>query len=198
MKEIVLASNNSHKLLELRDLLKETGIRLLSLSDIGFRDEIIEDGSSFYENAYIKACTDHDFSGKPCLADDSGLEVRALNGKPGIHSARFAGDGANDQDNTNKLLERLEGIQNRRANFVAVLCFISDRDYPEYFEGKCHGNISDSPKGSQGFGYDPVFIPDGYQSTFGEMGSAAKAKISHRAIAMNLFRDHLLRLKDED
>lgn len=187
--EIVVATTNNHKLQELRKIMpksfKFTGIR-----DIGFSDEIPETGDTFEANALQKARFIQHHTKHPCLADDSGLEVKALGGKPGIYSARYAGPDANSNDNIKKLLNAMNGFTNRTARFKTVLALILDKK--EYiFEGTVSGRITDSPSGYEGFGYDPVFIPDGYTKTFSEMTPEEKNLISHRAEAANLLRKFL-------
>ena len=180
--ELVLASANKKKITELKALLP--GVTLLSLKDIGFDQEIAEPYFTFEENAATKAKTIFDFCGKNVLADDSGICVATLNNDPGVFSARYAGEHATDQENLDKLLHNLEGRTERRAFYKAVLYLIMNgKEY--YFEGTCHGHIAEAPQGDKGFGYDPIFIPNGYDQTFGELPEAVKHRISHRAQAMN-------------
>ena len=181
MKEIVLASANKKKITELKDLLKD--ISVLSLNDIGFHQEIEEPFFTFNENAFQKANTIHQFCGKNVLADDSGICIQALNDAPGVLSARFAGHGATDQDNLDKVLFELEDKTDRRAYYKAVLCLIWNGAV-HYFEGECHGILIDTPIGTNGFGYDPIFVPDGYTETFAQLSPSIKQQISHRAKAM--------------
>lgn len=201
--KIVLASGNPHKHTEFShffrtlDSLKGTGVELLfaddfkgSLETSGKLEklgEIEETGATFEENALIKARAWADFAGMPAIADDSGLEVRALSWVPGIYSARAAA--GSDRDRANWLLEKLGDAQDRRACFTASLVIAypgGAQDERNYFcaEGRCWGNIAPAYRGENGFGYDPVFIPDGYDRTFGELAPEVKAQISHRAIAM--------------
>lgn len=181
MKEIVLASANKKKITELKDLLKD--ISVLSLNDIGFHQEIEEPFFTFNENAFQKANTIHQFCGKNVLADDSGICIQALNDAPGVLSARFAGHGATDQDNLDKVLFELKDKTDRRAYYKAVLCLIWNGAV-HYFEGECHGILIDTPIGKNGFGYDPIFVPDGYTETFAQLSPSIKQQISHRAKAM--------------
>lgn len=181
MKEIVLASANKKKITELKDLLKD--ISVLSLNDIGFHQEIEEPFFTFNENAFQKANTIHQFCGKNVLADDSGICIQALNDAPGVLSARFAGHGATDQDNLDKVLFELKDKTDRRAYYKAVLCLIWNGAV-HYFEGECHGILIDTPIGTNGFGYDPIFVPDGYTETFAQLSPSIKQQISHRAKAM--------------
>lgn len=180
--ELVFATHNLHKLEEVKTLLHST-ITLLSLDDINYKDEIEENETTLEGNALIKARTIFNSMQGNCFADDSGLLVDALNGEPGVYSARYAGSQKNDNDNMNKLLAQLKGIENRKAHFKTVLALILDEK--EYlFEGIVHGVIAHEKKGTQGFGYDPIFIPDGYSKTFAELTSSEKSTISHRSIAL--------------
>jgi XTP/dITP diphosphohydrolase len=181
MNEIVLASANKKKIAELHELLE--GFTVLSLKDIGFEQEIEEPFFTFHENAFQKANTIHQFCGQNVLADDSGICVSALNDRPGVLSARYAGEGANDQSNLEKILQELQGQSNRRAYYKAVLCLIWKGE-AYYFEGECHGTLIENPIGDNGFGYDPIFVPDGYSETFAQLPATVKQQISHRAQAM--------------
>lgn len=186
--EIVLASANAKKAAELAALLPQCTI--LSLKDIGFSTNIEEPYFTFKENAFQKANTIFQYSNKNVLADDSGLCVEALNGAPGVLSARYATPNAVDTSNNLKLLEALKGQQNRKAYYVAVLCFILNGE-SYFFEGYCHGHIAHEPQGEGGFGYDPIFIPNGYTHTFGQLDSSIKKQISHRAQAMQQLQSFL-------
>lgn len=181
MNELVLASANKKKIKELNELL--VGFKVLSLQDIGFDQEIAEPFFSFSENAFTKANTIYSFCKKNVLADDSGICVSALNDAPGVFSARYAGLNANDETNLNKLIEDMQGQSDRRAYYKAVLCLIWEGQ-AHYFEGECHGHLLSEKKGENGFGYDPIFVPDGYNETFAELSPSIKQSISHRAIAM--------------
>lgn len=189
MQEIVLASANKKKIIELHDLLQ--GFKVLSLKDIGFESEIAEPFFTFQENAFTKANTLYQFCGKDILADDSGICVAALDGAPGVLSARFAGANANDQDNLIKMLQVLEGQANRQAYYKAVLCLVW-RGKPYYFEGECHGTLLHTPIGSNGFGYDPIFVPNGYTESFAQLSPSIKQHISHRAKAMQQLKAFLV------
>lgn len=179
--DLVLASNNAGKIKEIRELLP--GFRLFSLDDIGFAREIEEPFNTFRDNALIKAKTIAEFSGKNVLSDDSGLCVEALNGAPGVFSARYAGPPKDDEANLRRVLEELQGRPNRSAYYVAVICLILDgKSY--FFEGFCRGRIAPAPAGTGGFGYDPIFIPDGYNQTFGELPVDIKHRLSHRGEAL--------------
>jgi XTP/dITP diphosphohydrolase len=181
MTQLVLASDNAGKIKELKAFL--SGVQLLSLSDIGFAQEIPEPYHTFRENAYTKAHTVHQFCGKNVLSDDSGLCVDALQGAPGVISAHYAGFPKDNTANLQKVLQELQGQTNRAAHYIAVLCLIWQGQV-YYFEGKCYGTILQEPIGDGGFGYDPLFVPDGYTLTFAQLPAEVKNRISHRAVAM--------------
>lgn len=189
MTEIVFASNNAHKLKEIASMLPQN-IRIRSMKEAGIEAEIPETGTTLRENAFLKA----DFLRKKgysvVLADDTGLEVNALNGAPGVHSARYAGAEGNAQKNIEKLLAQLKDATDRTARFVTVLCFIKEGEV-YYFEGEVKGQITTMPTGSQGFGYDPVFLPDGFNKTFAQMTLEEKNAISHRKKALEKFLQYL-------
>lgn len=189
MKTIVFASANTHKLDEIRAMLP-ADIELLSSADIGFTEEVDETGDTFEENAELKAEALYNFSGKPCFADDSGLEVKALKKQPGVKSARYAGEPVNHQKNTELLLRNLEGKKDRSARFVTLIC-LKTADKTLFFEGEVRGSIASEPRGTNGFGYDPVFIPEGETRTFAEMSSEEKNAISHRKNAVMKLLDFL-------
>lgn len=190
MKELyVIATSNPGKVKEFANQLGSDFYETKSLSDIGFNEKIEETGSSFQENANIKASAVCEFLEKKgivatVIADDSGLEVDALDGAPGVYSARYAGDDASDQENYELLLSRLKGNLNRNARFVCVLCVQKVNESPIYFEGECKGIIIETPRGSEGFGYDPIFIPESHDRTFAEMTIAEKKTLSHRGHAI--------------
>ena len=169
MSEILVASGNLHKIREMQAILAPHGIKLLSPQEAGGIPEVIEDGTSFAENAIKKALETARASGRTVLADDSGLEVEALHGEPGIYSARYAGEGGNDGRNVQKLLLKLQGCDMRRARFVCVIAVATAEGLIGTAEGEIKGQITRSPAGTGGFGYDPVFIPDGFQNTFAEL-----------------------------
>ncbi len=179
---LLLASQNKHKAVEIEQYL---GMHhtVKSLSELGFVDELPETHATFRENASEKARFVFQRFGVPCFAEDSGLEVTALHGEPGVYSARYAGPGKNDADNMVKLLHNLEGIENREATFRTVIALVM-KEEEHFFEGAVQGKIALAPSGSHGFGYDPVFIPEGYSETFAVLGQAVKHKISHRAKAL--------------
>ncbi len=193
IRKFFIASKNSGKIKEIRSILEGTGCELFSLLDTPHIPDIEETGSTFEENAFLKAKAVFDIVKIPVLADDSGLEVDFLNGAPGIYSARFSGPGANDEKNNQKLLAELEDVEfsRRTARFRCVIAMydgVSERS----FAGTCEGHIITYKKGSNGFGYDPVFMPNGYNQTFAELSDAVKNRISHRARALNSLRDFLV------
>jgi XTP/dITP diphosphohydrolase len=184
MKEqLVFATNNKHKLEEVVDILGDA-IELLSLNDIECHDDIPETADTLEGNALIKAHYIYDKYHKNCFADDTGLEVEALGGEPGVYSARYAGgDGHDSEANMTKLLNKLEGEENRKARFRTVVALIIDGE-EHLFEGIVNGSIIKERRGGKGFGYDPIFVPDGYEETFAELGEEVKNTISHRARAV--------------
>lgn len=180
--ELVFATNNKHKIREISDLLDEN-FRILGLADVNITEEIPEEADTLEENALFKARYVFERTGLNVFADDTGLETDALDGAPGVYSARYAGEGRSFDDNINKLLTQLEGKNNRSARFRTVIALILDqREY--LFEGKVDGEIISERKGTGGFGYDPVFVALGYDRTFAEIPLSEKNKISHRALAM--------------
>ncbi|MDR2009356.1 MAG: non-canonical purine NTP diphosphatase [Bacteroidales bacterium] len=188
-REIIFATNNKNKLIEAREIASKE-YSILSLSDIGFIGDIPEDYETLEENALQKSRIISQKYNINCFADDTGLEVDALNGAPGVYSARYAGEGKNPTDNVLKLLRELENENNRSARFRTVIALIFDNK--EYlFEGIINGKITENIKGKNGFGYDPVFIPEDYSETFAELNSSEKNKISHRAIAIQRMFDFL-------
>ena len=189
MKTIVFATNNSHKLEEVRAIVSGV-INVVSLSDIGCHDDIPETADTLEGNALLKARFVKDRYGYDCFADDTGLEVEALDGNPGVYSARYAGDEHDSNANMDKLLSELEGEQNRKARFRTVIALIMNGK-EEFFEGIVIGQIIEEKRGKTGFGYDPIFMPDGYDETFAELGADIKNKISHRGIATRKFAERL-------
>jgi XTP/dITP diphosphohydrolase len=180
--ELVFATNNKYKLEEVSEILKDK-YRLLSLSEIGCLDDIPETSNTIEGNALQKARFIFEKFGVGCFADDTGLEVDVLDGRPGVFSARYAGEGCSYNDNVVKLLGELQSLQNRNARFRTVIALISNGK-EHLFEGIINGHITDRPLGKAGFGYDPVFVPEGYDQTFAEMTFDLKNRISHRAIAV--------------
>ena len=191
MEELVIATNNQHKVEEIRRALGNK-IKLISLKDLGCREEIPEDGTTLKENAYQKAKYIWDKYNKNCFADDTGLMVEALDGAPGVYSARYAGEHCSFDDNIDLLLENMEGKTNRNACFATVICLIQDGE-AVYFEGKCEGCILTERYGRGGFGYDPIFLPKGYGESFAEISMEEKNKISHRGKATEKLIKHLLK-----
>lgn len=176
--ELVFASNNTHKLQEVREILGG-GFTVTGLSDIGCTEDIPEPFNTLEENAFAKARFVYRNYGYNCFADDTGLEVEALDGMPGVHSARFAGAAKSSADNIEKLLSMMQGKSNRKAQFrTAMALILNGREY--LFEGIVIGHIARHKTGAGGFGYDPVFIPDGYTQSFAEMPDEQKNRLSHR------------------
>jgi XTP/dITP diphosphohydrolase len=191
MIKLVIATHNKHKLGEIKPLLPEQ-FQLLSLDDVEIFDDIPETSDTLEGNALQKASFVFSRTAINCFADDTGLEVDALDGRPGVYSARYAGEGCSYADNNRKLLDELKGIANRKACFRTVICLIwKDKEY--YFEGKVEGSIISELRGNEGFGYDPVFIPDGHSLTYAEMGFEEKNSMSHRAESVRKLREFLLK-----
>ena len=183
MQQLVFATNNKHKLEEVAAKLNGK-IKLLSLDDIDCHEDIAETGQTFAENASIKSRYVYDKYQLSCFGDDSGLEIDALNNEPGIYSARYAGVHGNHQANIDKVLTKLTGVDNRKARFRTVISLIWDGE-EHFFEGTVEGAIRHELSGTDGFGYDPIFEPDGYEITFAEMSMDEKNRISHRGRAMD-------------
>lgn len=188
-RKLVFATNNAHKLEEISSILGDK-IELLSLKDIGCTADIPETADTLEGNAIQKAEYIHQHYGLDCFADDTGLEVEALGGAPGVYSARYAGNGHDSEANMQKLLQNLEGETNRKAQFRTAICLIMDGEQ-HLFEGICRGEIIHEKKGGAGFGYDPIFVPEGYNETFAELGNEIKNTISHRARAVQMLCDFL-------
>ncbi len=189
MNRLVIATRNSKKAREIRDILKDIDIQILTLNDFPHIDRIREDGSTFVENTLHKARTVFEKTKLPALGDDSGLEVYYMNLRPGVFSARYAGGNTSQEINNKKLLDELRGVPERRrgARFRCVLAFVA-AGAENVVEGTCTGKIVLSPRGSKGFGYDPLFVPSGYPQTFGELEPEIKNGISHRAKALEQIR----------
>ncbi len=181
---LVLATRNQGKIKEFREILKDTQIDLKSLNDFGPIPEAVEDGKTFDDNAYKKALFTAKVLGLPAIADDSGLVVEALNGAPGVYSARYAGDKASDQDNIDKLLTEMSGQENRAAAFACVISIAVPSGPALTYEGRCEGEITHEQHGEGGFGYDPVFYYPPLQQTFAEIPLTEKNQISHRGKAL--------------
>jgi len=179
--ELVFATHNKNKLVEIKTLLPHF-INLLSLDDIGCKEDIPETADTIEGNAILKAEYVRQRYGYDCFADDTGLEVEALNGEPGVFSARYAGEAKNDNENVIKLLKNLEGKENRNAQFKTAIA-LNLNDNQNLFTGICKGKIIEEERGDQGFGYDPIFVPRGFKKTFAEMRLSEKSEISHRGIA---------------
>jgi XTP/dITP diphosphohydrolase len=186
-KEILIATKNKNKFIEINTILAALDIKLRSLSEYNNAPDVIEDKDSFIENAAKKAVEYSKFTGLPALADDSGLEVDVLGGKPGIYSARYAGEEQNDKKNIDKLLNLLSDIplDKRAAQFKCLVVLAKGDNILATAEGVSKGRLTYSPSGEHGFGYDPIFIPQGYDKTFAEIGPEIKDKISHRFIAFS-------------
>lgn len=197
MRHLLLATHNRHKTREFAEILGGDFV-VSDLTDLRGAVEIEETGKSFEENAILKAMTAARVSSSWVVADDSGLEVDALRGAPGIFSARYAGLGANDAQNLRKLLEELGSISERKARFRCALALVENGNRLVVFHGILEGAIAESARGKDGFGYDPIFIPTGYEKTLAELERTEKNKISHRAEAVLQLRHHLNRLSGEN
>lgn len=197
--KLVLATHNQGKVRELAEMLSEPSklkqdtaasalpastIEIISLKSYPDAPEVVEDGATYAENAAKKATVIAGYTGLLSLADDAGLEVNALNGAPGVNSKRWVGEDATDIQRITSLLEALDGVTDRRARFVAAIAVVHPETTPEVVTGVCEGRITHTPAGQSGFGYDPIFVPDGYEQTFAELGEEIKNRISHRAKAL--------------
>jgi XTP/dITP diphosphohydrolase len=187
--ELIFATNNQHKVKEIKAMLNGF-LSIKSLRDIGCEEELSETAVTLKGNSMQKAKYVFDKYGVDCFADDTGLEVDALGGRPGVYSARFAGVGASYNDNVSKLLNEMRGVEIRSARFRTVIALLTESKQ-SYFEGVLEGEITREPKGNSGFGYDPVFIPKGFTKTLAEMSPAEKNEISHRRIALNKLIDFI-------
>jgi XTP/dITP diphosphohydrolase len=192
MKKVVLATRNKHKIEEIKTILHDLPLEILTLNDFPDVPVLREDGETFQENSLQKAQAVFQHAELATLADDSGLEVFYLNGEPGVISARYAGNGASDQMNNEKLLGQMRGVapRRRKAQFRAVLTLLDDKGV-EVTEGICPGTLAELPRGTNGFGYDPIFMPDGFSRTYAELTSEEKNRISHRARALAAMREVL-------
>ena len=197
MLQILAATTNKHKIQEFQSMLDASAdsgrVCIISPDTIKDFPEIIENGATFEENARIKASQAARYADMAAFADDSGLEVAALGGAPGIYSARYGGENATYPEKMAKILKELENASDRRARFVCVIALAYRGDIVETFRGEVTGRIAPEPRGTDGFGYDPIFIPDGYDKTFGELGEEVKSRISHRARAFALAADFVHR-----
>lgn len=180
MQQLVIASNNKGKITEIRQMMQK--VELLSLQDIGFTDDIPEPYHTFEENAHTKADAINRFCGKNVFADDSGLCIHHLNGEPGVDSAHYSGV-RDDEQNLQRVLRELHGVADRRAHYKAIVCLLWNGEV-HYFEGICEGDIIKEKRGDGGFGYDPIFVPDGFLQTFAELPPSVKNEISHRGKAI--------------
>lgn len=189
-KQLLFASANRHKLEEIRQIIP-AAYMLLGLNDYSVDEEIPEPFDTFEANAAAKASYVYKKTGIPCFADDSGLVVDALDGRPGVLSARYAGEHKSSEENVRKLLSELTGIRDRTARFIAVIAYQENEKDVLLFKGTIEGTINYTPAGAGGFGYDPVFIPSGFDQTFAQLAPALKNQISHRAKAIKLFLQYL-------
>lgn len=190
--KMILASNNKKKLIEMQTLLSELGIDVVSQRDAGCDFEVEETGETFEENAYLKASAVTAATGEIAIADDSGLMVDALDGAPGVYSARFTGNHEDtDEQRYLYLLEKLQGEENRAAKFVSSICCTFPNGDILRARGECRGSIAHAPSGNGGFGYDPVFIPENYEQTMAELGAEVKNRIAHRGRAIRAFQEEL-------
>jgi XTP/dITP diphosphohydrolase len=190
MKNLVFATGNIHKLQEVQGLFKE-GFALSCLKDVNITEEIPETADNLVDNALQKARYVYEKCGIPCFADDTGLEVDALNGAPGVYSARYAGEQKDSKLNMLLLLENMNGKTNRNARFRTIIAYIDENAQEHIFEGEIKGKIIENMAGENGFGYDPIFVPEGYDKTFAELSSEIKNTISHRARAMAKFLSYI-------
>ena len=194
MKELILASNNAHKVEEIKSILEDYNI--LTLKDINYTEEIVEDGSTFEENALIKARTISKYSGKTAISDDSGLSVDLLDGRPGVYSARYSKE-QTDEKNIEKVLLELNG-QKSKAKFVSVIALVKPNGTELTFRGECHGEIIFEKRGTNGFGYDPIFYVPSLDKTFAELSAEQKNSISHRKQSLEKFSQYLKEESDEN
>lgn len=191
--DIVFATNNKNKLKEINNIL-QSDMKLISLNELGCTDEIPEEQDTLDGNARHKAWYIYDKFGKNCFADDTGLEIESLNMEPGVYSARYAGEQRSSEDNMDKVLSKLKGIKNRKAQFRTSICLIIDgKEF--LFEGSVQGKILEARQGEEGFGYDPIFRPEGYDISFAEMDLKEKNKISHRGRATAKLVEYLNSIK---
>ena len=189
--KLVLASKNAHKLVEMRDILSQLGVEVVLESDVGVDVDVEETGTTFEENAFLKAHAVMEASGLPAIADDSGLCVDALGGAPGVYSARYGGPGLDDAGRYKLLLENMRGQLDRRCKFVSAICCCFPNGDRVEARGECAGTLAYAPKGADGFGYDPIFFVPGLKKTFAELSPEEKNAISHRGNALKAFREKL-------
>jgi len=200
-RKLILSTGNIHKIAEIKDILEGLPIEIYSKEDLGLDDlEVDEDGETLEENAIKKALAISEKTDGIVIADDTGLFVDKLDGRPGVYSSRYSGEGATYEDNNKKLLKELKGvpIEERMATFKTVIAIVTEDKIVTTVYGECKGNIGFEPKGEKGFGYDPLFIVDGYGKTFAELGEEIKNKISHRARAMEELKKQIKKLLKDD
>lgn len=200
-RKLILSTGNKNKVEEIKDILKDLAIKVLSKDEVGINNlHVVEDGSTLEENAIKKAKALKDKVDGMVMADDTGLFVDYLNGEPGINSARYSGEEGNDEKNIEKLLGKLEGVpmEKRRATFKTVIALITEDNRTITVQGECKGYIGFEKKGQSGFGYDPLFIVEGYGRTFAELGEEIKNKISHRAKALENLRKEIVNILEDD
>ncbi|NLY67523.1 MAG: XTP/dITP diphosphatase [Tissierellia bacterium] len=200
-RKLILSTGNKNKVEEIKDILKDLPIKVLSKDEVGINNlHVVEDGSTLEENAIKKAKALKDKVDGMVMADDTGLFVDYLNGEPGINSARYSGEEGNDEKNIEKLLGKLEGVpmEKRRATFKTVIALITEDNRTITVQGECKGYIGFEKKGQSGFGYDPLFIVEGYGRTFAELGEEIKNKISHRAKALENLRKEIVNILEDD
>ncbi len=190
-KKFVIATNNAHKVIEFKKILAPLGIECVSLKEMGILCDAEETGTTFAENAYIKAKAVYDICKLPTVADDSGICVDALGGEPGIYSARYGGEGYDDPGRMYLLLRNMEGKENRAAHFTSSISCVLDEETVVTAEGYIYGQLTHEPRGTNGFGYDPIFLPDGYSMTTAEMEGEEKNAISHRGNALRELAEKL-------
>lgn len=192
VRKIILATRNKGKIAEINAIFSGTDVEFVGLDAFPMAPETVEDGKTFPENALKKAKDIFDYTKIVTVSEDSGLEVDILDGLPGVYSSRFASEKATDKENIEKLIHELRDVpyEKRTARFVSVFCLFEGKDI-RYFEGSVKGHIIDKPRGASGFGYDPLFVPEGYEKTFAELGTDMKNKISHRAKALKKLKEFL-------
>ncbi len=194
-KKLVIATHNENKVKEFKEIFKDTNYEILSLHDINFHDAIIEDGSTFQDNALTKALAVHHITKLPVIADDSGLSISALEGFPGVNSARFMEEFTYTEKNL-KIIEMLKDHSDKSAKFIAAIALVGLTNFPQVFVGEVKGLIINEERGTNGFGYDPIFFYPDYQKTFAELTISEKKSISHRGVASELLLKFLNELED--
>lgn len=195
-RKFVIATNNPHKVVEFKKILEPLGITCISLKEAGIVCDAEENGITFADNAKIKAQAVFDLCGLPSVADDSGICVDALDGAPGVYSARYGGEGYDDEGRMYLLLKNMEGKENRAAHFTSAICCVLNEQTTIEAEGYIFGTLTHEPRGTNGFGYDPIFLPDGYDITTAEMEGEQKNSISHRGNALRVFVEKLKEIKE--